>query len=159
MVNINSREGKKIKIPISLIMLIAILIFLVVLIIPKANKEELESEPIIVREDGTKVNNSNKLKKNKKIDGMILRDIDIREKDNVTTLTAIIENTSKETKGDYPVTIKIKDKDSNIIKEIAGYVNSVEAKETTILRVKTSYDFANAYDFEIEKAEENATNE
>lgn len=152
----------KIKIRVIHIVIIVIIVLAVSIIISNSKKsknQEQDENFTIVSEDGTIINNSEKLKQDKEIDGMIMNKINIKSKNNETTLTANIQNITEETKGDYPVIIKIKDKDSKVIKQISGYINTVEPNETTVLRIKTSYDFANAYDFEIEKAGENATNE
>lgn len=115
------------------------------------NTQNKKEEYVEVKKDGTKVNTSNKLKQEKTVDGLTVSNITITEKDNETTLRATVKNSSNTVKGDYTVKLKIKDNQGNIIKEITGYINTVKANEQTTLSIKTSYDFANAYDFEIVK--------
>lgn len=47
--------------------------------------------------------------------------------------------------------MKIVDDQGNEIKKIAGYISYIEPQGKSTLSIKTSYDFANAYDFTIEK--------
>ena len=148
-----------------IVLLVAVLVIAVVLIIglsrskkteePVKNNEveqvQKEEAYVEVLEDGSKVNTSNKLKENKEFNGLEISNIEIVEKDNETILEADIKNQTNEAQGDYGIYLKIKDDKGNEIKKIAGYINYMGAKEKTRLSIKTSYDFANAYDFEIEK--------
>jgi len=142
------------------ILLIILLIVICIVVWIKSNdstKNEqnisnISNEEFVkIENDGTKVNTSNKLKNDKKIDDLILTNIKIETKNNETIFEAIVKNTTNETKGDYPIKLKIKDKEGNIIKEVSGYISSIEANDQSTLKIKTSYDFANAYDFEIAK--------
>lgn len=150
-----------------IVLLIAVLIIAVVLIIGLAkskdakkekqdensnNTEQVQNEEYVeVLEDGTKVNTSNKLKENKAFNGLEISNISIEEINNETILEADVTNTTSESQGDYGINLVIKDDEGNEIKKIAGYINYVEPQEKTKLKIKTSYDFANAYDFSIEK--------
>ena len=148
-----------------IVLLVAVLVIAVVLIIglsrskkteePAKNNEveqvQKEEAYVEVLEDGSKVNTSNKLKENKEFNGLEISNIEIVEKDNETILEADVTNQTNEAQGDYGIYLKIKDDKGNEIKKIAGYINYMGAKEKTRLSIKTSYDFANAYDFEIEK--------
>ena len=114
--------------------------------------EEVQTEEFVIQEeDGIRVNTSEKIKEEKEIDGLKITEINIEEKDNETIFTANVTNTTNETKGDYAVNIIAKDKNGNEIKTIGGYINAVEAGGKTVLRIKTSYDFANTYDIDITK--------
>lgn len=148
-----------------IVLLVAVLVIAVVLIVglsrskkteePVKNNEveqvQKEEAYVEVLEDGSKVNTSNKLKENKEFNGLEISNIEIVEKDNETILEADVTNQTNEAQGDYGIYLKIKDDKGNEIKKIAGYINYMGAKEKTRLSIKTSYDFANAYDFEIEK--------
>ena len=149
-----------------IVLLIAVLVIAIVLIvglaigrnIKKEKKEENNNvgqvqneEYVEVLEDGTKVNTSNKLKENKKFGNLEISNISIEEKENETILEADVTNIGSNNEGDYAVYLLIKDDEGKEIKKIAGYINHIGPNEKTKLRIKTSYDFANAYDFEIEK--------
>ena len=149
-----------------IVLLIAVLVIAIVLIvglaigrnIKKEKKEENNNvgqvqneEYVEVLEDGTKVNTSNKLKENKKFGNLEISNISIEEKENETILEADVTNIGSNNEGDYAIYLLIKDDEGKEIKKIAGYINHIGPNEKTRLRIKTSYDFANAYDFEIEK--------
>ncbi len=150
-----------------IILLIAVLVIAIGLIIGLAksknvkkeeqkenitNVEHIQNEEYVeVLDDGTKVNTSNKLKEDKEFNGLKISNISIEEKGNETVLEADITNISSKSQGDYGIYLVIKDDEGKEIKKIAGYINHIEQNEKTKLKIKTSYDFANAYDFEIEK--------
>ena len=146
---------------ILVVFLIMVLLLVLVILIKNGKNKTLKSESsnnqnenqefVEIQQDGTKVNTSNKLKQDKTIDGLTITDISIKTKNNETILKATVKNPTNTVKGNYEVIIKIKDKDGNVIKQISGYINTTKAKEQSILSIKTSSDFANAYDFEIVK--------
>lgn len=144
------KRGKIIFLSLIICILLGILGFVLLNNNNKSNND-LNEEYVKVDKNGIKVNTSNKIKDEKQVDGLIIKDIKIQTKNKETILVATVKNPTNEKKGDYSVTIKIKDEEGNIIKEIGGYINTTYAKEETTLRIKTSYDFANAYDLEIEK--------
>lgn len=115
------------------------------------NNNTNNEEFVEVQKDGTRVNTSNKLKENKEIDGLNITNINLQTKGNETVLVANVENRTNEKKGDYEINIIAKDKNGKEIKKIGGYINLTKPGEITILRVKTSFDFANTYDIEITK--------
>lgn len=149
-----------------IVLLVAVFIILAVLIIglslsknkkteekggTQVIQEQTEEKYVEVKEDGTKINKSNKLKETKNFEGLEIKNITIETKDNETILKADVENTTSQATGDYAIKIKVVDDLGNEIKQIGGYINYIGPKEKTTLRIKTSYDFANAYDFAIEK--------
>ena len=155
--NKNERRG----IMVIIVALIIVIIVAINLILPKEeqkkgkNEEQKENTKVeeyaVELEDGTRVNTSNKLKEDKEFNGLRISNISIEEKENETTVQADVINQTMEGQGDYGIYLIIKDNQGNEIKKIAGYINYVEANEKTKLKIKTSYDFANAYDFDIEK--------
>lgn len=111
----------------------------------------VEEEFVNVLEDGTRLNTSNKLQETKTIDGMEVRNFQLTEKNNVSLLLGTITNVSSETRGGYPVVIKIIDKEGNEIVTVGGYIPELEAGESTDLISSATFDYANAYDFTITK--------
>ena len=101
--------------------------------------------------DGTKLNTSDKLHETKTFDGMEISDFQLTENDNVTLLLGTVTNTSSTTKGGYPVSLIIKDKEGNEIITIAAYISELDPGESTQLSTSATFDYANAYDFEIVK--------
>ena len=98
-----------------------------------------------------KLNKSSKLNETKTFDGMEISNVQITEKDGVTQLIAEVKNTTNTTKGGYPVKLNILDKNGNTITEGHGYIAEIAAGKTTQLSISKTFDFANAYDYTIEK--------
>ncbi len=120
----------------------------------KDNNTQIQNqrkENISVLEDGTKLNISKKTKEIKKVDGLEFSDIEITEKDNITVILANVKNTTKETKKDYIVDIKVLDKNNNEITSLSGYIGEVKPNETTAFKTSATFDFADAYDIIISK--------
>ncbi len=153
-------ERKRKIVMIGALGIILLLIILIIIQVVGRNKKEeipkgetgIQDEKYVEKlEDGTRKNTSSKLKENKEFNGLIIKNIEITEKGNETEVVADIENTKNVPEGDYGIYLKIKNDKGEEIKQIAGYISYIEGKGTSKLRIKTSYDFANAYDFEIVK--------
>ena len=148
------------KIMIAVLVGITILVA-IIFIVGKTNKEKDINEntvPIIEKEefvdkleDGTRLNNSSKLKETKKIDGIEISDFQLTEKDNVTLLLGTAKNTSGITRGGYPVDVKVLDKYGNEIVTISAFLGKLEPGESTQFSTSATFDCVNAYDFSITK--------
>lgn len=113
--------------------------------------QNLDEENVVTLDDGTRLNTSKELKKEKTIDGMKITEIQLTEKANMTVLLANLTNTSNETKGGYVADITLLDKEGNELTTLHPYIDELAAGESTQLNASTSLDFANAYNFRIEK--------
>lgn len=141
------------------ILVIIIIIAVIALIIIKTRKKEedittnnqIEEEFVDVLEDGTKLNKSDKLHETKKFDGLKITNFQLTQKDNVTVLLGTITNETQQTKGGYPVKIKIVDKNENEIITVGGFIGELKPGESMQLNSSATFDYANAYDFEITK--------
>ena len=101
--------------------------------------------------DGTKINTSSKLNETKTLGGLEITDIQLTESDNATQLLATVTNTSDETDGGYVAIITLLDEDGETLVELRAYIPELEAGEDTQLNTSAGFDYANAYDFTIEK--------
>ena len=101
--------------------------------------------------DGTRINISEKLNENKKIDDLDITDIELKSDGQVTQLTAIINNNTGKTKGDYPAKVIFIDSNNNEIAEMGIYIKKLQPGESTILNGKITFDYTNAYNFNIQK--------
>ena len=152
---------KRLNIGVIIIILIGLIILIsgLTLMIRKTEKrEEIKEEKnetieefVQKLEDGTNLNTSTKMKEAKKIEGMIIDDIQLTEKNNVTLLLAKVTNETNSKQGGYPVKIEIMDKEGNEIISIEGYIGELESGESTQLSISASFNYANAYDFVISK--------
>lgn len=122
------------------------------------NKDKEQPQENIVKEefvevlgDGTRLNTSDKLSQTKTIDGLEITNFQLTEKNNVTVLLGTITNKTSVVKGDYAVDIKILDKQGNEIVTVGGYIGKLQPGQSTQLNSSATFDYANAYDFEITK--------
>ena len=121
----------------------------------KENKTEqtnqVKEEFVQVKEDGTKVNVSNKLKEEKELDGLKIGNIRLTEKDGQLTLLANITNTTSKDVDAFFVNIILYDKEGKEIDKILGLVSPVKAGQIVELKAGITEDYANAYDFKVVK--------
>ena len=116
------------------------------------NQVENETEKNVkVLEDGTKLNISSKLKENKKLDNLEIKDIQLTYKDGVTNLLATVENIKKEKISMTNVSIQLVDESGKEIYTFNGIIEETKAGETANINCSITADFANAYDFKIVK--------
>lgn len=144
------------------IIVAVMLIILGIVIINKNKNSVTDNEPqntinttneefTNVQSDGTKINTSNKLAETKKFDGLEISNITLTEKNGESYLRAIVKNTTSQTKGNEMILLTIINKEGKTLTTINGYLDTIEAGETSMLSIKTSADFANAYDFKVSK--------
>ena len=161
------REGeikvkKKEKQIIGVLAIIIIFIIIVAVVFKVKNSKEenlanIQEENVVaeefvdVLEDGTRVNKSEKLHETKIFDGLEISNFRLTEKENVTLLLGTITNRSSEVKGDYPINIKVVDKNGNEIVTVSAYIGKLEVGESCELNTSATFDYANAYDIEISK--------
>lgn len=147
---------KKEKQMIGVLILITIIVIIIAIVMANNKEEKVENkapkeEFVNVLEDGTRLNTSDKLHQKKTFDGMEITNFQLTEKDNVTLLLGTITNTSDTARGGYPVNITVKDKQGNEIITVAGFIGELEPGKSTQLSTSATFDYANAYDFEITK--------
>lgn len=143
-----SKEKKKIIILLIVVLIITLLLFIKNRI---NSREEPLNEFIQVKEDGTKVNISNKLKEEKEIDGLKIGNIQLTEKAGQLTLLANITNTTNKDLDAFLVDIILYNKQGKQIGTIVGIVSPVKSGKTIELKAGTTEMYANAYDFEVIK--------
>ena len=143
---------------ILIIILVGVVIVGGLLFAKNANKEgkkevvnKVEEQYVQVLEDGTKLNNSNKLSETKKIDGMEITGIQLAHQDGVSRVIATVTNKTNQDKGLTRVTLTLLDNKNNVLEKVNGLISPVKAGESVQLNIGLSADYANAYDFKIEK--------
>lgn len=104
-----------------------------------------------VQNDGTKVNQSEELKKMKTVDGLEISNIQLTEKGNLSVLIADVKNNTDTVRGDFGVKITLIDKDGKDMITLDGYIDKVEAGETVKMETSATTQLTNAYDFKIVK--------
>lgn len=156
--------------PIYIIIVIAILITIIVLAITSSNQEKEtssnvesnkveEQEPqnveeyVAKRDDGTKINNSNELKSNKKYKDLEISNIKFTYQEEKSTLLAEVKNTASTKHEAEIVKIIILDKENKVISEEKIVMPSLEPEKVGNLNAIISGDVVNAKDFKIEEIE------
>lgn len=143
---------------IGILLIITVIVIIVAIVLGNSKKDQVKEnednkpeEFVNVLEDGTRLNKSDKLHETKTFDGMEITNFQLTEKDNVSLLLGTITNTSSETKGGYPIEIKILDKQGNEIITVDAFIGELKAGASTQLSTSATFDYANAYDFSINK--------
>ena len=116
-------------------------------------KEEniVEEEFVNVLSDGTKLNTSDKLQEKKKVGGLEVSKFQLTEQGNSTILLGTITNTSSTEQGGYDVEIVVVDKTGKELGRIPAYIKKLQPGESTQLNTGITGDYANAYNFSINK--------
>lgn len=100
--------------------------------------------------DGSKLNISEQLAKNKTLDGLEFSNIQLLENGGITTLLADVKNnTGAALTEQKTVMVEVLDKQGNVITRIPGYVDPMGAGESVQLNTACGADVANAYDFRV----------
>lgn len=110
-----------------------------------------EEEFIRVESDGTIVNTSEKLKEEKNQSGFTITNINFVKKSNETELSARITNNTGENQESFFGNIILLDKNGNELGRIPIMVSETKAGESIDIGASTYENYANAYDFVLEK--------
>lgn len=156
------REKSKGSSIVLALLIIAIIVAGAILIATNINKTqstaELDEQNTVkqdnftkVESDGTVVNTSQKLNKDKEIDGFLISNIEFKEKDGMTELVADVTNNSGKNKAAFLADIVLYDSNNKEIARIPASVVDTKAGETILIRAKITENYANAYDFKLEK--------
>lgn len=142
---------------IAILVAITIIVIIIAIFMNKnKSKEETRSEVVeensmVVIEDGTRVNESKKMKENKKFEGMEISNIQLTETDGETLLIATVTNTSQIKQGGYPVKIKMVDEKGNEIRTMDAYIGELQPGKSMKISTSETFDSTNVYDFMITK--------
>ena len=167
----SKKETKKKKIKIPIFLIIIVLIIGIVIGINGIKKQDEENENqnqiqntvtenkeddkkekyVQLLEDGSKLNISEKLRENKKIDSLVLKDIQLTYKNGVTTLLTNVENTSNKKVEQKVVEVTLIDENKEKIYTLQGIIEEIEVGEIKQLNCSITADFVNAYDFTIKE--------
>ncbi len=102
-------------------------------------------------EDGTKINTSEELKKDKEIEGIKISNIQLSQQNGQTVLLADVTNPGQTETDVIGIKIIVLDKEGNEIGEIPGAISPLKAGETKQFNTGITQDYSNAYNFKVEK--------
>lgn len=115
------------------------------------NEEETKDKNVVYLDDGTRVNRSEKVIKDRSMDGLKFTDIQLTEKDSKTSLILNVTNTSSETMKNVVYNAKALDSKGNETIAFSIFVAEIGAGETKQASASSMGDYANAYELRIEK--------
>lgn len=143
---------------IAIIIIVLVIIFIKNIIIKSKNKEQTNNTTQTTQEkyvqtldNGTKLNTSEKLKKDKKVEDLELKNIQLTYKNGVTNLLCDIQNNSKKEVNMEDVEIVLLDENGDTIYKMRGFMEAIKPGETKQFNSSITADFSNAYDFKINK--------
>lgn len=115
-----------------------------------ANRQgEQKEEYVTTLEDGSKLNTSKELQKNKTLDGLELSNIQLKETGGITTLLADVKNKTNTEIAEKMIAIDVLDRNGAKITTVRGIIDKVGAGETVKLNTSITADISNAYNFKI----------
>lgn len=153
-------KEKRMILILLVILIIAIVIFVVSKNLNKESKtkengsttqqENTEPEEFVqVLEDGTKLNTSTELKKEKQVGNYKFENMQLTTQDNQTVLLADVTNTGSNKTDIQLVDVTLLDKDGNEIITVGGIISQLDPGEKTQFNTSMTLDYANTYDFKI----------
>ena len=114
-------------------------------------ESQVEEKYVKILEDGSKLNISEKLKTEKKLENIVIKDIQLMYKDGVTNILANVENTGSTKLEATKLEITLLDDKGETVYKMQGLIEETEAGATSKLNSSITADFANVYDFVVSK--------
>jgi len=158
------KEGEYMNKRIVTIMVILVLIIAIVIVVVAVNNNKGKSNNEIQNEnnelieefvqqtaDGTKVNKSEELKKEKKLGDLTFNSIQLTNKNGQTVLLANVTNTGSKATELKEVDIIVLDKEGKEIGKVGGIIIPLQPGQSTQFNSSVQTDYANAYDFRVEE--------
>lgn len=152
------------------IIVLIVIILIVVLIITTINKNKKESKTnessnnnsvqtentvdekyVKMLDNGVKLNDSTQLNGNKKVDDWEISNVQLVYKDGITNLLCDVKNTSSSVSKMQIVKVILRDESGNEVYSFNGVMGEIQPGETKQFNTSVIADFANVYDFTIEK--------
>ena len=115
------------------------------------NQEQIDNEFVYEMEDGSKLNVSKEMQKEKRVGNLKISNIQLKETNGITTLLAEVENTGKEESKEKVLQIEVIDKNGKEIITIRCPIDSVKTGEKVQLNTSITANIANAYDFRVKE--------
>lgn len=140
-----------------LLLVLITIIVIIISVVVKKNKRKQENQQVqktdlvTIQEDGTKVSTSNKITETKKLDNLDVTDTTITEQNGLATIRANVTNNTGAIIKEFPATIKVTNKNGEVIAEIGAYVGTMKPGETRQINASINMDISEIYDFTIEK--------
>lgn len=114
-------------------------------------QEEVDNEFVYEMEDGSKLNVSEEMQKEKTVGSLKISNIQLKETNGITTLLADVENTGNSESQEKMLQIEVIDKNGNEITTIRCPVDAVKSGEKVQLNTSVTANISNAYDFRVKE--------
>lgn len=150
----NKHAKKRNELKIIVVFIVIFIITIIAIIINAKKKGTQQTSPkdesyVQEMEDGISINKSTKLNEAKLVNGLLISNIQLTEKDGMTTLLADVTNKTDQNTELKKLKIILLDESSNEIATMTAFVNSINAGETTQLNASTTSNYIKAYDFKV----------
>lgn len=114
-------------------------------------KNEVVEEFVQVMDDGMKVNTSTKLHETKDLDGLRIGNIQLTHINGISVILADVENLSDKSTDLIEIILTLYDIEGNKLVAIPGVIEPLEPNGKAQLNIGATADYANAYDFKVQK--------
>lgn len=102
-------------------------------------------------EDNVKVNINTRLNETKRVDNLEIGKLKLTNNNGTSLLIASVTNKGTSVTKLTLLEITLYDKNNNVLTKLNGLVDSLQPGESTSLNIGVTADYANAYDFTVEK--------
>lgn len=154
----SKNKKKLITIMVIFITIIVTIGIILTYIINNQNKNEKaeknETYWVETKEDGKKINKSEKMVKTKEFEGLSLEKQEFVSKDSKTEISIKVTNNTQQDIPVTPIVLILLDKEGNEIVRLNGIINPTKVGESSKIYIGSSLDYVDAYDFKIERNNE-----
>ena len=148
----HAKRKNELKVIVAFIVVFIIVIIAIIINVNKKEKQQtLTEDESYVQEmdDGISINKSIKLNEAKLVNGLLISNIQLTEKDGMTTLLADVTNKTEQKTELKKLKIVLLDESGNEIATMTAFINAINAGETTQLNASTTSNYIMAYDFKV----------
>ena len=150
MANKHAKRRKELKVIVAFIVVFIIVLIAIIINVNKKDAQPTSTEDesyVQEMDDGISINKSTKLNEAKFVNG--ISNIQLTEKDGMTTLLADVTNKTEQKTELKKLKIVLLDESGNEIATMTAFINAINAGETTQLNASTTSNYIKAYDFKV----------
>lgn len=148
----HAKRRKELKVIVAFIVVFIIVLIAIIINVNKKDAQPTSTEDesyVQEMDDGISINKSIKLNEAKLVNGLLISNIQLTEKDGMTTLLADVTNKTEQKTELKKLKIVLLDESGNEIAAMTAFINAINAGETTQLNTSTTSNYIKAYDFNV----------
>ena len=152
MANKHAKRRKELKVIVAFTVVFIIVLIAIIINVNKKDAQPTSTEDesyVQEMNDGISINKSTKLNEAKLVNGLLISNIQLTEKDGMTTLLADVTNNTDQNTELKKLKIVLLDESGNEIATMMAFVNAINAGETAQLNASTTSNYIRAYDFKV----------